>query len=63
VTGRKDRLTAAECYWPTVRRSSAGAGWSVIELKTHHLAPLTGPAIVAEFLHELLIQLHQQQFA
>ena len=50
-------LQLSEAYEDQAARA-AGLGWPVAERMSHHLAPLTHPALVAESLHELLGQLH-----
>jgi|SRR5580692_1737554 hypothetical protein len=50
-------LRLSEAYEDQAARA-AELGWPVAERMSHHLAPLTHPAPVAESLHELLGQLH-----
>jgi hypothetical protein len=49
-------LQLSEAYADQAARARE-LGWPVAQLMSHHLAPLTHPALVAESLHELLGQL------
>jgi hypothetical protein len=51
-------LQLSEAYGDQATRAQE-LGWPVTEQMSHHLAPLTDAAIVAESLRELLGQLHQ----
>jgi hypothetical protein len=50
-------LQLSEAYQDEAARARE-LGWPVAERMSHHLAPLTHPALVAGSLHELLGQLH-----
>jgi hypothetical protein len=49
-------LQLSEAYQDQAARAR-DLGWPVAERKSHHLAPLTHPALVAGALHQLLGQL------